>query len=185
MTDDERNQPDRSQPATERDERTGKGAAAARMQHQTQWVDQQIRLAMERGDFDNLPGAGKPIKGLGETHDPDWWLKQMVEREQIAVLPPSLQLRKDDAALDARLDSIHYEDGVRELVAEFNERVIRARYSLMPGPPLITMPRDVDETVAAWRERRETRRAQAAAQREPVTPSRRRRWWHRCDSRDA
>lgn len=25
------------------------------------WIDQQIREAQERGDFDNLPGAGKPL----------------------------------------------------------------------------------------------------------------------------
>ncbi len=149
MTDE---QTDRTKPETERDDRTGKGAAAARIQHQTQWVDQQIRIAMERGDFDDLPGAGKPITNLGQTHDPDWWLKQMVEREQISVLPPSLQLRKEDGELDAKLDTIHYEDGVRAELADFNERVIRARYSLSPGPPLVTMPRDVEETVAAWRQ---------------------------------
>ena len=37
--------------------------------------------------------------------------------------------------------------------------MIRARYSLSAGPPLITMPRDVDATVAAWRERRDASRA--------------------------
>ena len=82
----------------ERDERTGKSAAAARMQNQTRWVDLQIQQAMERGDFDDLPGYGKPIEGIGSDHDPDWWLKKLVEREQITgVLPPALQIRKDDA----------------------------------------------------------------------------------------
>ena len=62
---------------------------------------------MARGDFDNLPGAGKPIRGLGTEHDPDWWVKQLIEREKITgVLPPALQLRKDDAELDARLDTL-------------------------------------------------------------------------------
>ena len=72
------------------------------MQRKNEWVDHQLRLAMERGDFDNLPGAGKPIKDLGAQHDPDWWIKRLVEREKITgVLPPALQLRKDDAELDA------------------------------------------------------------------------------------
>ena len=89
----------------ERDERTGRGAAAQRMQRQQEYVDQQLRIAMERGDFDNLPGAGKPIKDLGSQHDPDWWIKRLIERENITgVLPPALQLRKDDAELDGRLD---------------------------------------------------------------------------------
>ena len=55
-----------------RDERTGKSAAAARIANQSSWVDQQVRIAMERGDFDDLPGYGKPIEDLGVEHDPDW-----------------------------------------------------------------------------------------------------------------
>jgi hypothetical protein len=64
------------------------------------WIDRQIREAEERGEFDDLPGAGKPIKDLTAQHDPDWWVKKLVEREQIALLPPSVQLRKEDAELD-------------------------------------------------------------------------------------
>ena len=108
---DEQRRPDESAP--ERDERTGRSAAAARMQNQASWVDQQVRVAMARGEFDDLPGAGKPIKDLGSQHDPDWWLKKLVEREQIALLPPSLQLRKEDALLDDRLDPLNVEAVVR------------------------------------------------------------------------
>ena len=170
-------------PDVERDARTGKGAAAARMAHKQGWVDQQLRIAMERGDFDDLPGAGKPIQGLGASHDPDWWVKKLVEREQIAVLPPSLALRKEDAELDDLLDKHLVESDVRRDVTDFNERVIRARYALTPGPPLITMPRDVEETVEAWRERRRARReasaaaVRAAREQEPPRPRGWRRWW--------
>src|SRR6478752_7635842 len=153
-----------------------RAAAKARIEHQQSWVDLQIRQAQERGAFDNLPGAGKPIEGLGAEHDPDWWLKKLVERERIAVLPPSVSLRKEDAELDDRLGRINVERDVRREVEEFNERVIRARYSLSAGPPLITMPRDVDETVAAWRARREARRVPRS---EPAAPPPKRRWWSR------
>jgi hypothetical protein len=36
------------------------------------WVDRQIREAIERGEFDNLPGQGKPIKGLNGRDDENW-----------------------------------------------------------------------------------------------------------------
>ncbi|TYL49797.1 DUF1992 domain-containing protein [Nocardioides sp. BGMRC 2183] len=157
--------------------RSGSAAAAARIAQQQTWVDLQVRRAMERGDFDDLTGAGKPIEDLGAQHDPDWWLKQMVNREQIAVLPPSLQLRKDDAELDDRLDALAAEAEVREAVEEFNARVIRARYSTPAGPPLITMPRDIDETVAGWRERRARRRTDPAATATKPSAPRRRWWW--------
>jgi hypothetical protein len=175
--------PDRS---PERDERTGRAAAAQRMQRQHEWVDLQIKEAMARGDFDDLPGAGKPIKSLGTQHDPDWWIKQLVEREKISgVLPPALQLRKDVAELDAKLDRHTAESEVRRELEEFNARVIRARYTPVDGPPLITMPRDVDAQIDAWRERRLARRRESAARRaEAPTPApdrseRRRRWFRR------
>jgi hypothetical protein len=174
-------QPDRSHREPERDERTGRSAAAQRMQRKNEWVDHQLRLAMERGEFDNLPGAGKPIKDLGPQHDPDWWIKRLVEREKITgVLPPALQLRKDDAELDARLDRHTAESEVRRVLEEFNARVMKARYTPVDGPPLITMPRDVDAEVGRWRarlqERREAARKQPVQRAESPKPARRR-WW--------
>jgi len=168
------NQPDEQDQPRSRE--ADRAAAAAQIQHQNTWVDLQIRQAQERGEFDNLPGAGKPIEGLGGEHDPDWWLKKLVERERIAVLPPSIALRKEDAELDDRLDKLNVERDVRREVEDFNERVIRARYSLSAGPPLITMPRDVEATVEAWDQRRAARRAPRA---QPAAPPRRRRWWRR------
>jgi hypothetical protein len=142
-----------------RDQRTGRSAAQARIENQQSWVDQQVRVAMARGDFDNLRGTGKPIEGLGTQHDPDWWVKKLIEREQITgVLPPALALRKEDAELDATLDRESAERVVRELLEDFNKRVVEARRQLQGGPPVITRTRDVEAEIAAWRSRRTTRR---------------------------
>jgi hypothetical protein len=156
MSEREERAPETSQrPRRERDSRTGSDAAAARIQHQARWVDLQIQQAMERGEFDNLPGAGKPLGDLGSPYDRDWWLKKLIEREQITgVLPAALQLRKDDATLDAELDRETAEPVVRKLVEEFNRRIIEARRQLQGGPPVITKTRDVEAEVRRWRERR-------------------------------
>jgi hypothetical protein len=116
-------------------------------------ADLQIRRAIERGEFDDLPGRGKPLD-LSNSHDADWWLKSLMKREGFVMLPLSIQLRKDDALLDAQLDRLSTEKDVRHEIDEFNSRVIRARYELAAGPPLVTMPRDVDQTVRSWAERR-------------------------------
>ncbi|SFB89958.1 protein of unknown function [Nocardioides terrae] len=159
-----------------RPEREGSAAAAARIRQQQTWVDLQVRAAMERGEFDDLPGAGKPIEGLGTEHDPEWWVKKLVERERLVVLPLSVQLRKEDASLDGELDRLSTEKAVRAKVEDFNERVIKARYALPEGPPLITMPRDVDATVTGWAARRAERLAARRTTHEETPP---RRWWRR------
>ncbi len=171
-------------PTNERDDRTGRSASAMRAEFQSQWVEEQLRVAMERGDFDNLPGAGKPIEGLGDQHDPNWWLKKLIEREKLSVLPPALGLRKEDADLADTLDLLTTEQEVRRELDDFNARVRRARMQLQGGPPVITAERDLDDEVAAWRGRREAQRTtqRAAQQAAPGVreQSRHRRWgWRR------
>jgi hypothetical protein len=48
-------------------------------------VERRIRLAMERGDFSDLPGRGEPIEGLDDTYDPLWWVKKWAEREALTA----------------------------------------------------------------------------------------------------
>jgi len=152
-------------PRKERDTRTGSGAAANRMRQQAKYVDLEIQQAVARGEFDDLPGFGKPIQSLGTQHDPDWWVKQLIEREQITgVLPPALQLRTDDAQLDDRLDRITTEREVRAELEDFNDRVRKARIQPLGGPPMITQERDVDAEVERWDARRSARRAEHEAQ---------------------
>ncbi|MGI8901913.1 MAG: DUF1992 domain-containing protein [Nocardioides sp.] len=171
-------------------------APRQRIEQQTLWVDRQIRAAMARGEFDNLPGAGKPLR-LPDRHDPDWWVKGLIEREKITgVLPPALGLRKEDAELEADLDREATEAGVRRAVDDFNRRVVEARRQLLGGPPVVTRTRDPDTEVAARRERRRARRAARNQAGEPGAadqeaergrarrrPGRRRpgrcRWWSR------
>lgn len=127
------------------------------LENRGQWVDELVRQAMARGEFDDLPLAGKPIPGLGARHDPDWWLKSLVEREQITGILPAAQLRADDARLHEQLDRQLSEESVREVLTEFNARVVDARRQLLGGPPVVTPLRDVEAEVVAWRERRAAR----------------------------
>jgi hypothetical protein len=122
------------------------------------FVEISIQQAMRRGDFDDLPGAGKPIPDLTQTYDPNWWIRRKIEREQLTGLgPPALTLRTEDARLEGRLDQEASERVVREIVEDFNRRVIEARRQLLGGPPVITRTRDVDAEAGAWRERRDAR----------------------------
>lgn len=139
-------------------------------------VEYLIRDAMAQGKFDNLKYAGKPIPGLGEGYDPDWWVKGLIQREHLTGIgPKAILLRTEDAELDARLDSQFSEKQVRDIVEDFNARVIDARRQLQGGPPVVTKTRDPDVEVQRWQERR--RAAALAAPPGPEPPKRP--WWRR------
>ncbi|MEJ1194928.1 DUF1992 domain-containing protein [Pseudarthrobacter sp. NPDC055928] len=140
-------------------------------------VEYLIRDAMAQGKFDNLKYSGKPIPGLGEAYDPDWWVKGLIQRENISGLgPKAILLRTEDAELDDRLDAQFTEKQVRDILKDFNARVVDARRQLQGGPPVVTKTRDIDVEVARWHQRR-TARAKAASP-EPQ-PEARRTWWQR------
>jgi hypothetical protein len=118
------------------------------------WIDAQIRVAMEAGAFDNLPGAGKPLPNLGQEHDPLWWVKQLAQREQISILPPSLGLlRKVEKEL-ATIEKLHDEATVRRRIDALNVEIAKVNATVMDGPPTRLGTLDVDQVVARWRRTR-------------------------------
>ncbi len=118
------------------------------------WVERQIREATERGEFDNLPGAGQPLPGLTGREDEDWWIKNFVERERITLLPTTLALRKELAELSETLRGVRDEDEVRRRIEDLNDRITYTHRHRVDGPPLVLTPVDVEATVAEWRARR-------------------------------
>jgi hypothetical protein len=146
------------------------------------YVESAIQQAIRRGEFDNLPGAGKPLEGLSDRHDPDWWIRRKIQTEQLTGLgPPALRLRVEHAEFDEHIDGFTREQDVRDYIEDFNRRVIDARRQLLGGPPVVTPTRDVDRDVQAWHERRAARAAAAAsgADARTATERRRRRAWLR------
>lgn len=119
------------------------------------WIDRQIREARERGEFDNLPGAGKPIPGLGGRQDDNWWVKGLMERENLKpLLPTTLSLRKEASELLDTVAKERTEAAVREIVTDLNERIVDSRRRKVDGPPIFIKTFDVDRVVEQWRERR-------------------------------
>jgi hypothetical protein len=161
-----RYQVEKMTPDSERDD-DAVDAGQPTMEQRAQIVEISIQQAMRRGDFDDLPGAGKPLTGLQNAYDPNWWIRQKIERERLTGLgPPALTLRTEDAQLDERLDSAPSEEAVRGMLTDFNARIIEARRQLQGGPPVVTSPRDVETEVRRWSERRDARYRQYSEARE-------------------
>jgi len=144
------------------------------------WIEKQIREAEQRGDFENLRGAGKPIPGRGQPDDELWWLKGYLAREKLDfALPASLRLRKEIEDLPGRVDRERREYDVRRVVAELNVRIGQENRLPTPGPPLNRMPVNVEAVVADWHQRRAARQPAVAPVPEPAAAPERRRWWRR------
>jgi hypothetical protein len=151
------------------------------------WIDQQISEATERGAFDNLAGAGEPLRGRGDPDDPDAWVLDWVRREGVPteeLLPTPLRLRKQTAQLAESVPDFASEQEVRDAVAELNDRIMEWR-RLPIGPPIFVRLVDIEAMVAKWRAERAP---EPPATAEPaVRPGEagaearrtRRRWWRR------
>ena len=158
--------------------------------HYESSLEKAIREAQQRGDFDNLPGAGKPLD-LGDANDPDWWIKRYAARENLdlgGALPGALALRKEAATYPDSLMDVTTEQNVREIIEDYNRRVLADRLRPAVGklPPMLAKTLDVDDMVEAWRRLREQQQAQQDAQRAaqspaaPVNPTEPERpWWRR------
>ena len=117
------------------------------------WIDAQIREAMERGEFDNLPGKGKPIKSLNEPYDEMWWVKQMLVREDLAYAPPAIAIRREVEVTLALVAKATSETTVRQLLEGINERIREVNRKPMDGPPTTVMPFDVEREITKWRDK--------------------------------
>src|SRR6202011_6331199 len=123
------------------------------------WVEAQIRVAREQGAFDNLPGAGKPLPYLGQEYDPDWWVKQLVQREQISILPPSLEMLRKVESEMAAVWQLGDEAKVRSRILALNREITKVNARSTEGPPTRLGPLDVEAIVAEWRARRKPGRS--------------------------
>jgi hypothetical protein len=123
------------------------------------WADiaeQRIREAQDRGEFDDLPGAGKPLD-LSDANDPDWWAKRRIREEGgdlSAFAPASVILRRERERVRAGVPALRSEQAVRDAVDAFNRLVLEDRLRpALPGmPPVVVRLLELDDALAAWRE---------------------------------
>jgi hypothetical protein len=148
------------------------------------WIDAQIRGAQERGEFDDLPGMGKPLAAIEGPHDEMWWVKQLLAREGLSFLPPALAIRGEAQKVLAQIGELDSETAVRRVVGDLNERIREInRKPEINGPPSTLMPLDVEALVERWRSTHVP--VDARTDVAPVEPApqvgrrRRRRWFHR------
>ena len=116
----------------------------------TSWIDEQVAEARKRGDFDNLPGKGKPLEGL-DKRDPDWWLRSLMEREGLDWLPPTLAIRRDVESFYEALATLPDERAVLLRLKALNKKIRESNSGNLNGPPSTVAPLQAAEVLTHWR----------------------------------
>ena len=115
------------------------------------WVERQLEEGRREGMLDNLEGSGKPIPGLDESRDDDWWVKEKLRREGVSWVPPTLAIRAERDAAVAEAEAADTEDDLRRIIERVNERIRYVNSHTVSGPPTTVWTVDPDPIVERWR----------------------------------
>lgn len=109
-------------------------------------VERQIREAMDRGEFDDLPGSGRKLD-LGADEGPSWWAKRKLDevRQRERLIEAAQAIDKERDGLWALAD----EEEVRVEVARLNLQIEELNATLPPEERLEKL--DPGEALRAWR----------------------------------
>ena len=119
------------------------------------WIERQIQKAQAEGQFDALPGQGRPLDDLAEVTDPHWWTKKLLRRERVSMLPPALALRGKVERELGRIAELRDEAVIRRELAALNAEIARVNATVIEGPPTATARIDVEAFVGRWRSRQQ------------------------------
>ncbi len=94
-------------------------------------AEERIRDAMERGEFDHLPGAGKPLKLEDDAMVPAELRVAYKILKNAGCVPPELELRKEIVTLRDLLRAVEDDEERKAATRELNNRLLKL--SLLSG----------------------------------------------------
>jgi hypothetical protein len=88
-------------------------------------AEEKIREAMARGEFANLPGAGKPLRLEDDSMVPGDLRVAYKILKNAGCVPPELELRKEIITLRSLLRTIEDSEAKRDVVRELNNKLLK------------------------------------------------------------
>jgi len=88
-------------------------------------VEQRIKEAMERGEFENLPGKGRPIPLEDESHIPEDLRLAYKLLKNADCLPPELLEKKEILQMEDMLAMIPDEKERYKLIKKINFKIMK------------------------------------------------------------
>lgn len=93
----------------------------------SQLAEARIVEAIERGEFDDLPGKGKPLELEDLSHVPAHLRAGYKVLRNADVLPPEMELRRENYSLDRLIEAASDPDEREELKRRRRENELRYR----------------------------------------------------------
>jgi len=88
-------------------------------------AEERISEAMEQGEFDNLPGSGKPLNLEEDLYIPDELRIAYKVLKNAGCLPPELELRKEIISLRKLLETINDNKERLRKIRELNFKLLK------------------------------------------------------------
>ncbi len=97
-------------------------------------AEERIREAMEKGLFDNLPGAGKPLRLDDDSRVPEDLRMAYRILKNSGYLPPELELKKEIVTLERLIEGLQDGEEKRRRRKELQLKILR--FNAMRKTPL-------------------------------------------------
>ncbi|HKI49464.1 MAG TPA: DnaJ family domain-containing protein [Desulfobacteria bacterium] len=99
-------------------------------------IEKKIQDAQENGDFDDLPGKGKPITLEDDRNIPEELRLTYKILKNADCLPPELELRKEIRTMEDMLDKIPDEKAKYKHIKKINYKIMQLNM-MGKGSPLL------------------------------------------------
>ena len=99
-------------------------------------IEKKIKKAQDRGEFDDLPGSGEPLKIEDDSHVPEDLRLSYKILKNADCLPPELQLKKEIRQMEDMLEKIQDEKEMYRQLKRINYKITKLNL-LGKGSPLL------------------------------------------------
>ncbi len=99
-------------------------------------IEQKIREAQMKGEFDNLPGTGKPVEIEDDRHVPEDLRMAYKILKNANCVPPELELKKEIRRMEDMFESLSDEKEKYRQIKKINFRIMQLNMLRKTSPLL-------------------------------------------------
>jgi len=99
-------------------------------------IEQKIREAQMKGEFDNLPGAGKPVEIEDDRHVPEDLRMAYKILKNANCVPPELELKKEIRRMEDMLENLSDEKEEYRQIKKINFKIMQLNMLRKTSPLL-------------------------------------------------